>query len=190
MRTSGPGQSALLLLDVIDILSRHMTPYMTVGAIAAAFHGVVRASQDADVVVSLQGAGLAALNEPMTSAGFRTDLKLGGPDDPVSAVMTLSDSHENRVDLLAGIRGMEGGAISRSVSARFLGESIRIVGAEDFIAMKIFAGGPKDLDDARGVLGVSGEKLDLPLLKKLARRYGADEARKLATLLKAARLGS
>jgi uncharacterized protein YceH (UPF0502 family) len=58
------------------------------------------------------------------------------------------------------------------------------MGAEDFIAMKLFSGGFQDIEDVRNVLEVSGDKLDIPLLKKLTRRYGASEARKLDALLK------
>lgn len=49
--------------------------------------------------------------------------------------------------------------------------------------MKII-GSQKDLGDVRGVLEVSSEKLNLPLLKKLARQYGPEEAKMLESLLK------
>ncbi|HLG18465.1 MAG TPA: hypothetical protein VI895_01450 [Bdellovibrionota bacterium] len=183
MKTTGPGQSTLLLLDAVDILNHLKIPYAVVGAIAAAFHGLVRASQDADVVISLPSGDLPELEKEMHRAGFLVELSKGDVDDPVTAVLMLADAYENRVDLLLGIRGMEAGALSRALEAAFMGGHIRIIGAEDFIAMKIFAGGPKDMDDVRGVLEVSREKLDLPLLKKLTRRYGAGEARTLASLL-------
>ena len=75
-------------------------------------------------------------------------------------------------------------APSRAVSANLLEKDVRIIGAEDLIAMKLFAGGGQDLEDVRNVLDVSGDKLDIPLLKKLTRRYGVEEARALASLLK------
>lgn len=45
--------------------------------------------------------------------------------------------------------------------------------------MKIFAGGIQDLEDARGILQVSGKKLDLNLLRNLAQRYGTEVVRTL-----------
>jgi hypothetical protein len=48
----------------------------------------------------------------------------------------------------------------------------------------MFAGGPQDVIDARGILQVSADRLDMDLLRKLARRYGADAARTLESLLK------
>jgi hypothetical protein len=54
MRTDAPGQSALLMLDVADVLVRQGVSYAVIGAMAAAVHGVVRASLDADALVLLQ----------------------------------------------------------------------------------------------------------------------------------------
>jgi len=36
-----------------------------------------------------------------------------------------------------------------------LAEILRVIGLEDFIAMKVFAGGPQDLEDARRAIAVS-----------------------------------
>jgi len=49
-----PGESALLLLDVIDSLAGQNIEYAVVGALAASIHGAVRASMDADVVSSME----------------------------------------------------------------------------------------------------------------------------------------
>ena len=47
MRARQAGESALLLLDAVDLLERAGISYAVVGAMAAAVHGVVRASMDA-----------------------------------------------------------------------------------------------------------------------------------------------
>ena len=44
MRTTAPGQSALLLLDAVALLVDEKVDYAVVGAMAASVHGVVRAS--------------------------------------------------------------------------------------------------------------------------------------------------
>ena len=53
MRATRSGESALLLLDVIDLLADQSIEYAVVGALAASIHGAVRASMDADVVLSV-----------------------------------------------------------------------------------------------------------------------------------------
>ena len=48
MRTSQGGQSALLLLDVVEILRREKVDYAVIGAFALAVLGVIRATTDVD----------------------------------------------------------------------------------------------------------------------------------------------
>jgi len=51
---------------------------------AASVHGVVRASVDADAVLSLTAAELGSLERKFKAASFETDLRRGDPDDPIS----------------------------------------------------------------------------------------------------------
>jgi hypothetical protein len=41
----------------------------------------------------------------------------------------------------------------------FQGASLRVIGREDFIAMKVFAGGRQDLADARNALSIAGDSM-------------------------------
>jgi len=185
LRSKGPGQSALLLLDVIGALNRLHIPYAIVGAFAASFYGVVRASMDADAVISLQPnqTGVKRLLDGLRKAGFQSTYRKGDLSDPVGAVVNIEDNFRNRVDLLMNIRGMADAVFSRAVEADFMGAQIRVIGIEDFIAMKIFAGSAKDLNDVTGVLKVSYDRINLPLLKELAQKYGRNALRKLHSLL-------
>jgi hypothetical protein len=186
VRASGPGQPAEFLLDVVDVLDRLGMPYAVIGGFAASFHGQERATSDGDAAVWTEKTTLKRedLAKELRDAGFQVELRSGAPDDPIGAVFRIHGPHGNRVDLLQGVRGMSLEAPSRAITSSLMGREIRMIGAEDFVAMKISSGGPKDLEDVRGVLEVSGDNLDLPLLKKLSRRYGAAEARVLASLLK------
>jgi hypothetical protein len=172
VRTKGPGESALLLLDTAALLTDKGIAYAVIGAMAAAVHGVVRASIDADAVLSVTTLRLRQLEREFAAASFMTQLREGDLADPVPAVLELSDPHGNRVDLLAGLRGLEPAAFARALTVPFQGETLRIIGREDFVAMKIFAGAPKDLADARSVIQLAGASLDLVLLRQLAQRYG------------------
>jgi hypothetical protein len=53
MRAARSGESALLLLDVVELLADEDVDYAVVGAMAATFHGAMRASRDADMVLSV-----------------------------------------------------------------------------------------------------------------------------------------
>lgn len=183
MRTRQAGESALLLLDAVDLLDRAGIPYAVVGAMAAAVHGVVRASMDADAVISLPTHRAAELERECRAAGFISELRHGDPDDPIGAVLALRDEFGNQVDLLLGLRGLGPDAYSRATIIPFQDSQLRVVGREDFIAMKLFAHGPQDLIDAEHALLGAGEKPDLELLRRLAAGYGPETAAALERLL-------
>ena len=166
MRASARGQSALLMADVAELLAKQGIRYAVIGAMAAAVHGVVRASLDADAVVALQVREAQALRTALVEEGYEAVLRTGGVDDPIPALLEVNDSHGNRVDLLIGLRGMDPELMNRTRQVRFADATMEIVGREDFIAMKAFAGGPVDLADARAVIDLDRESLDLALLRR------------------------
>lgn len=185
MRTHHAGESALLLLDVVERLASEHIGYAVIGAMAASVHGLVRASIDADVVLSVPASELGRLERLFAAAGFHTELRRGEAEDPIAAMLALGDQHGNRVDLLAGLRGLEADAFARAIAVPFQGELLQFIGREDFIAMKLFAGGPQDLADARHALAGAPDALDLALLRRLTARYGRTAVASLEALLAA-----
>ena len=172
------------MLDTAAVLTEEGVAYAVIGAMAASVHGVVRASVDADAVLAANAAELRRLEKKFAAAAFRTQLREGGPEDPVPAVLALGDSHGNRVDLLAALRGLDPEAFSRAITVPFQGESLRVIGREDFIAMKVFAGGPTDMTDAQSAIHLAGEALDLPQLRRLTQRYGRSTRERLEEMLR------
>jgi len=63
---------------------------------------------------------------------------------------------------------MKSDAFLRLVEVPFQGQALKFIVREDFIAMKVFAG---------------GEPLDLELVRRLAKKYGRDAAESLDRLL-------
>jgi predicted nucleotidyltransferase len=76
------------------------------------------------------------------------------------------------VELLVGLRGLDPDAFSRTIEVPFQGETLRMIGLEDFIAMKCYAGGPQDIADAQAALNRRDITIDLDLLRRLTRRFG------------------
>jgi hypothetical protein len=181
--TTGAGQSTHLLLDVVAILKQEQLDYAVIGALAAAVHGVVRASLDADAVVQVTVQKLSELRSRFAALGLSTDLRRGDLEDPIPALLQISDVYGNRVDLLAGLRGLDRDAYTRALDLPFENATLRVIGREDFIAMKAFAGGPIDLADARRSVAISRESLNVELLLKLARGFGSDALRTCESLL-------
>ena len=184
MRATAPGQSALLLLDAIDVLAGLGVDYAVVGAMAAAVHGAVRASADADAVLSISPGRGAALAQAFVAAGFAAEFRRGDAADPIAAVLVVSDAHGNRIDFLIGLRGLEDDVFRRAVRVPWQERELRVAGVEDFIAMKVFAGGPQYFVDARRARAVAGDVLDLALVRRLAARYGPGAAAALEQVLR------
>lgn len=183
MRATARGESALLLIDVLDVLHAKSLKYAVIGAMAGAVHGVVRASVDADAIVSLAALEAPALSKDLADAGFDVELKKGAYDDPIAAVLVIKDRFKNRVDLLFGLKGFERDAFDRVLQIEMNGEPLQIVSREDFIALKLFAGGPVDVRDAQQAYYVNKEMLDVALLRNVTRKFSRDASKTLETII-------
>jgi len=183
MSTSRPGQSALLLVDVVETLQRAQVDYLVIGAFALSAHGIVRASIDADALLQTSLSKMKQLRRVFEGAGVEAELRQGHGDDPIPAMLVLRDLHGNRVDLLGGLRGLDPKVFARATEAKFRDGVLRVVGLEDFIAMKCFAPGPQHLLDARGAYRAADGPLDLDLLRRVAHRFGRDAADRLDQIL-------
>ena len=183
MRTNKGGQSALLLLDVVDILRREKVNYAVIGAFALTVLGIVRATTVVDALLFAAPGRLAKLEKVFKQAGFDTELHSAEADDPVSDMLILSDDLGNHVELLGGLRNMDPETLSRALEIEFREEKLRVVGREDFIAMKCYAGGPQDLLDARSAYEAAPGPIDLDLLRTVTRRFGRAAADRLQEVL-------
>ncbi len=183
MRTDRAGQSALLFLDVVEILQRENVDYAVIGAFALSLHGAIRGTTDVDALLFTTPQHLVRLRTVFDRAGFATELRRGDPEDPILGMLVLSDSHNNHVELLSGLRGMDPAISSRTVEVQFLGVDLRFVGREDLIAMKCFAGGPQDLIDAQSAYLSARGPVDLDLVRAVTRRFGREAADNLEQVL-------
>ncbi len=183
MSPTGPGQTLLLLLDVVALLQKRSIEYGVVGAIAASVYGTVRATTDADALVSMPLRELADFEVLIRKTGLATKLHRGDAEDPIPALLAISDEFGNRVDLLGGLRGLDPAAFERTIAVPFSGTTLRIIGREDFIAMKCFAGGVQDLADAQEAIGAAEPPIDLDLVRRITRRFGRPAADELEKLL-------
>lgn len=183
MRTDRPGQSALLFLDVAEILAHEDIDYVIIGAFALSFHGSVRGSSDVDALLYVSFARLAEISKTFEAAKFTATIRRGDDDDPILSMLILGDAYGNRVELLGGLRGLDPAVFSRGVQVPFHGVNLRVVGLEDFIAMKCFAGSAQDLADASAAIEGAQGPINLDLLRAVTRRFGRPAADRLEGLL-------
>ena len=178
MRATGKRQSDLLLLDAVDIFNADGIPYAVVGGFAAAVHGVDRGTKDMDVIVQVALPDLPQLVSRLKEAGFAATLKQGGFDDPIAAVVDLKDAYKNCVEILVGLKGLPSDAFLRAIEIPYCGSTLRVVGCEDFLAMKLAAGGPKDLLDVDEAVKINPD-FNVQLMRELVRGYGKEAAHRL-----------
>jgi hypothetical protein len=174
-----------LLANIGKVLDENRVKWAVIGAMAVAYHGWVRASLDADAMLSLRGSDLDIdqLAEKIRSMGLRPEIRMGEPGDPLGFVLRIMDEAGNQADLIGGIRKLDPGFWDRVIEEEWQGARFSFASAEDLIALKLFAGGPKDLEDAEGVIRVQAGSLDPDLLRKLCKGFGARAARSCERLL-------
>jgi len=70
MKARGAGESAHLLLDVSAVLAENGVEYAVIGAMAAAVYGAIRATTDADALLSVSIAKLRQLEQNIQESGI------------------------------------------------------------------------------------------------------------------------
>lgn len=183
-----PGSNPLRLLrEAGDILDQEGIQWAAIGALAVAYHGIVRASLDADAVVTFKGSrtDLERLGPILRMKGWTVDVRKGDPGDPLGYVIRILDAEENQVVLMGGISRMDSALFNRVLTDDLEGLPMRIVSSEDLIALKVFAGSAQDMTDAASVVEIQGEALDRNLTLALCKGFGSEEAKRAEQLLNA-----
>ena len=137
------------------------------GAQAAIFHGVARLTADVDVTVLPEPHSTGRLARAMEANGFR--LRVTATDDFVARTRVLPFVHAATrlpVDVVLAGPGIEERFLDRAEFHVLEGVRVPIATVEDLVTMKILAGRPKDLDDAKGMLRARSEEVDLDHVRR------------------------
>jgi hypothetical protein len=153
-------------------LEARRVPFMLIGGQAVLLHGEPRLTQDVDVTIGvgpdrvqdLLGAckaiGLQPL--PQDPAGFVRETFVLPAAEPETGI---------RVDLIFSTTPYEAQAIERALMVDVGSREVPFATAEDLLLHKLFAGRPRDLDDAAGVVRRKGAELDWAYLGRWAREF-------------------
>lgn len=145
---------------------------MLIGGQAVLLHGEPRLTQDIDVTL-----GIAPERTPDILAAAAEAGLAPLPDDPgafVRETFVLPSEEPStgiRVDFIFSTTAYEAQAIERAVEVEVGGESVAFAAVEDLLLHKLFAGRPRDLEDARGVVRRKGETIDWVYVRRWAEEF-------------------
>lgn len=140
-------------------LAEHGVRYVAVGAIALIAHGVVRATQDVDIVPDPANENLARL---ATAIQGLHGAPRGEPETPVTADLLSRDANmrfdteAGQLDVLAAeqYRRLFPDLNSRAVDTEADGIHLRVVSRNDLIRLKAGTGRDRDLLDIGDLLAL------------------------------------
>jgi predicted nucleotidyltransferase len=141
-----------LLERIATELDRGEIPYMVIGGQAVLLYGEPRFTRDIDITLGIDTDRLGDLDRAARSAGlellvdaetFTRQTMVLPCQDPTSGI---------RVDFIFSFSPYEAEALGRACAVTIGHTSVRYVGVEDLVILKVAAGRPRDLEDARMVM--------------------------------------
>jgi hypothetical protein len=179
--------------DLVDLTERIArlaeglrAPYAIGGAIAQNFWGVVRATQDLDVLISLPRIRFEELATALDAGGFEVvdDSGAGRPPSVEAIVAQERDRHLvvlrrglAKVEVFFPFLPLQHSILRRAVPVRLRDLSVPMTTAEDLIVLKLAFHREKDLRDVRGILWSQRGKLDLAYIRDWSGKMLADDVR-------------
>ena len=150
-----------LLAAVSRELGSRGVPHMLIGGQAVLLHGAPRLTEDIDVSLSVGPEEIAIVEDACDAIGLES--LVADPADFAGETFVLpvrSKSSGVRVDFIFSNTEFERLAVSRAVGVALSGASVPFASPEDLVLLKLFAGRPRDMEDARSVVARQGRSLD------------------------------
>jgi hypothetical protein len=173
MGSPPPPDFSRLIGTVARELSRRDLPFMLIGGQAVLLHGEPRLTQDIDVTLGVAPDRLRDVLAVCETSGLRPLPE--APERFVRETFVLPAVEPDtgiRVDFIFSTTPYESQAIARAVHVNVGGERVPFASAEDLILHKLFAGRPRDLEDAAGVVRRK-PGLDWGYMRDWAREFSA-----------------
>lgn len=159
--------------DVVDkvaaVLEQQQVAHAFGGALAQNYWGVVRATQDVDVLAMVPALKLPPLLEALTAAGFRGRDE-AGTDIPLDVAAAREAQRKRglfeawlglvKVELFTPMLPLQHRILERVVMLVWKQRRIPVTTAEDLILLKMVFHRDKDLRDIRAMVATRGATLD------------------------------
>jgi hypothetical protein len=180
---STPASLPDILRRAVEILDQLRIPYLVGGSVASSIHGIVRYTQDADLVIDLRADQAEQLISELSREFYVSRVSV---DEAIASRRSFNAIHRDsafKLDLFVlGREPFDREEFSRRVIRSMPGLGLELVfkTAEDTILRKLqwFRDGGEASEvqwrDLLGVLAVSGDRLDYGYLDRWARTLGLE----------------
>jgi len=148
-----PCTASQLLERLARSLDTRAIPYMIIGGQAVLLYGEPRLTGDIDITVDLVPDQLSAVQAVASDVGLTA--LVDDPDAFARQTFVVPYGHTPtglRVDFIFSFTPYEREAMQRVRVVAVGPARVRFASPEDVLVHKIFAGRPRDLEDARGIL--------------------------------------
>lgn len=161
-----------LLGRLTRALAERQLPFVVVGGQAVLLHGEPRLTQDIDITLA---ASPERLDDALTVCDALGLMPL--PEDlrefvSETFVLPAADHATGiRVDMIFSNTEFEQSAVSRAELVQIAGVQVPFASAEDLLLLKLFAGRPRDVEDADGIVRRKGSALDWRYIRRWAAEF-------------------
>lgn len=186
---SQPPDFSRLLADIGRALRDRRIPFMLIGGQAVLLHGRPRLTEDIDITLGVDVNGLQSLLDVCGTLGlFVLPQNIEEFVRETFVLPVRDDASGIRVDFIFSTTPYEQQAIARAEPVILAGFPVPFASAEDLLIHKLFAGRPRDLEDAAGVVRRKGSQLDWAYLDRWTREFASIPGREnLPAMLRALR---
>ncbi len=160
--------------DVVGRMEATSIEYMIGGSVASSIYGEPRTTRDIDIVVEVTSASLATLYGSLDRALIYVDKPTDGHAVVAGQMYNLLDTHGGwKADLVVRkAREFSVVEFGRRVQRDVLGTAAMVASAEDVqlttLEWALASGSSRQVDDARGIVAVQGDRLDIEYLRRWA----------------------
>jgi hypothetical protein len=163
------------MFDLLESITRELdvrrVRYALVGAGALAVHGVLRASDDLDLLAIDRAVLASGAWDELASHGVEVEVRLGDDEDPLAGIVRFTGASSATVDLVVGKHAWQADVLARAERRRITSTlELPVVSASDLILLKLFAGAPRDLRDVEEILdSESGSTVEPAVTREIDR---------------------
>lgn len=161
----------------IDLITILKGDYLIIGGVAIGVWGIVRVTEDLDLIIFIPRKDAKKILEKAKTLGFRFDEKAVIKQIKEAGVFKIyyGDYH---LDFLIASTELEKSALKRKVKVKIFEREVFAPSKEDLLLLKIIPARPKDILDYEGIAMRQKGKLDVKYLESWARKL-SDEAEDL-----------